>query len=497
MPRLGLGLGLTMGNILGVSLASTLADLYVARVATIPDFVVPSYARVVAGYEALINAYATGTKAAFETATAFFADPSVSGYVLGTGTGLTAGAACARVGNMAWLDDNSRDLVQATPLLQPWLLVHSGTNYVAMPTIATNSITSNTAVTWDPVTQILEVVARVQPSIQNASGNWDNITNQNTLFGLQISNTTTTKTIRVNASTAATASTAYTPSTTVPHFIKVNLNLSQIEYYWSADGITYTAIGTSALPTYGTTGTLTIGGTSNTIANSFYAYSITYSVAGTIVRNFNPASYNASVSQTTFTASTGEVYTLNVGTASTGYKLVMVDRTIMQGNGVDSLLLSGNISYATDRATIYSAVRKLSSTLGLTYTFGSNANRISIVNDTTWRGFTTNAAVNNDYRTTPDNLNVLLLTATLDRSVIGINEQLFYFNNVLQSKTSIENGNTSGNLPTDTSALFARKDGTAPSNCNVRTIIQSRGVDDATVQTALYNYIRSINNNAF
>jgi len=483
MPRLGLGLGLTMGNILGVSLASTLADLYVARVATIPDFVVPSYARVVAGYEALINAYATGTKAAFETATAFFADPSVSGYVLGTGTGLTAGAACARVGNMAWLDDNSRDLVQATPLLQPWLLVHSGTNYVAMPTIATNSITSNTAVTWDPVTQILEVVARVQPSIQNASGNWDNITNQNTLFGLQISNTTTTKTIRVNASTAATASTAYTPSTTVPHFIKVNLNLSQIEYYWSADGITYTAIGTSALPTYGTTGTLTIGGTSNTIANSFYAYSITYSVAGTIVRNFNPALYNASVSQTTFTASTGEVYTLNVGTASTGFKAAFVDRTIMQGDGVNSRLTSGALT-SRQFFTRYAALNPLN-LIGPQYIIDGNP----IEKHLLWKQGA-NIGFYNDAN--------LIVTPTANRSSLFTGD----YNNA-SSKFRINAGaDNTGTTGTGTSTIvniFTAGNGIVAANAIVNTLIDTgAGVINTDAQkTAIYNYIRSINNNAF
>jgi hypothetical protein len=59
---------------------------------------------------------------------------------------------------------------------------------------------------------------------------------------------------------------------------------------------------------------------------------IANSIGGAPVVDFNPNQYNAATSQTQWTSSTGEVWTINTGTAATGYKGVLVDRTILQFN---------------------------------------------------------------------------------------------------------------------------------------------------------------------
>ena len=66
--------------------------------------------------------------------------------------------------------------------------------------------------------------------------------------------------------------------------------------------------------------------------------------SGSVVRYFNPSTYNASTSQTQWTSTTGEVWTINTGTAATGYKGVLVNRTIVQSDGVDDRLLSGTLT---------------------------------------------------------------------------------------------------------------------------------------------------------
>jgi len=504
MPRLGLGLGLTMGNILGVSLASTLADLYVARVATIPDFVVPSYARVVAGYEALINAWAIGTKAAFETATAMFADPSVSGYVPGAGTLLTAGAACARVGNMAWFDDNSRDLVQTTPLNQPWLLVHTGTNYVAFPGVADNGISTPDNVNNQLSTNLgFEVKATPamlsrQSIIAAKYGNNEAEGNYN----LRIDSTNQVQLILYFSGTANiyNSTVNYPFSAGVQSYIRVSRNSTtgDIKFFTSLDGVTYTQLGATVT---GATGAidydavpLRIGGASPSFIQPF-AGAIEYlklfkdDTFTTATQFFNPQLYNASVSQTTFTASTGEVYTLNVGTASTGFKAAFVDRTIMQGNGVNSRITSGALA-SRQFFTRYVCLNILNTVSGLfEYVIAGNPYE----NHLTYKAHSLKMRFFNESPRTEVEVDALQ-----NRVSLFTND----FNGASSKARRNTNADTTGTTGTASSTIvniFTGGNGTVAANAIVNTLIDTgSGVINTDAQkTAIYNYIRSINNNAF
>jgi len=495
MIGIGVGIGRS-GSMASGSLAQTLADLYVARVATITNFVVPSYARVVAGYDALINAYATGTKAAFETATAMFADPSVSGYVLGTGTGLTAGAACARVGNMAWFDDNSRDLVQATPLNQPWLLVHTGTNYVAFPGVAGNFVSTSSI---SPVgsTQ-LDVKVKLNggnPLATRTITAQDSGVGEGRIFGLEWVDATT-GTIRFFFNSGFSSSVVSASGVGVianyTGWIRATYSTdgttATITFFSSANGTSWTQLSqtTAASARLGNANApINIG--ANNAANLYQGnierVIVSNTIDGVATRDFNPALYNASVSQTTIPSSTGEVYTLNVGTASTGFKAAFVDRTIMQGDGVNSRLTSGALT-SRQFFTRYAALNPLN-LIGPQYIIDGNPTEKHLL----WKQGA-NIGFYNDAN--------LIVTPTANRSSLFTGD----YNNA-SSKFRINAGaDNTGTTGTGTSTIvniFTAGNGIVAANAIVNTLIDTgAGVINTDAQkTAIYNYIRSINNNAF
>jgi len=463
-----------MGNILGVSLASTLADLYVARVATIPDFVVPSYARVVAGYEALINAWAIGTKAALETATAMFADPSVSGYVPGAGTLLTAGAACARVGNMAWLDDNSRDLVQATPLNQPWLLVHTGTNYVAFPGVTQNFCSTPNAaanqITGDLRIDalhdvILSSLNECYASKYLSSSQFLLRKNSSNFLQLIGSRTAGAEDINATSTVAITAGLKWLRAFR-------QASTGDVSFFTSPDAITWTQLGTTRSTPVGNlvsgTDAVNIGifsTTGNPLQGKLYRLLLATSLGGAPVLDFNPQLYNASVSQTTIPSSTGEVYTLNVGTATTGYKLAAVDKTIIQSNGIDTTFATLTIA-RNQPYTEYIVGQRLGIGNFLARATGNIRGHDA-----------TNYSLNNG---------VLLNLANTSRN----RQLLTYRSNGASSGMAINNGaETTGNAGTNNGTNITVLGG----NHSLNSLIVSTANDSGAARTAIYDYLKTIN----
>ena len=498
MPRLGLGLGLTMGNILGVSLASTLADLYVARVATIPDFVVPSYARVVAGYEALINAYAVGTKAALETATAMFADPSVSGYVPGAGTLITAGAACARVGNMAWFDDNSRDLVQTTPLNQPLLLTHTGANYVWLPGVTGNGFSTPDNV-GNQLSTNFGIEAKIKPSILSALNTvaakyGSSEAEGNYFFRLESTNKLQLAIYFGGNASIYSSTVNYPHAVNVQSFVRVSRNSTtgNVMFFTSLNGITYTQLGTTVA---GATGAidydavpLRIGAIATSLAQVFsgaieYVKLFKDDTFTTATQFFDPTSYNASVSQTTFTVSTGEVYTLNVGTESTGYKLAMVDRTIMQFNGIASFLAASSVNRTNVLSQYLVFKTSIASNSGLSFVDSASAN---YQNSITPEGVNIKLYMNgsaNGLALAFTNNTLFLITAKNAQGVL----------NSLQIKNGTAATNTYTPALSGNGIQIGKMSGAFFQQGNMNTYISANQFDSAPVATAIYNYLKTIN----
>jgi hypothetical protein len=418
------------------------------------------------------------------SALSVFYDAHYLGYKLGTGTGTTLGQAANKLYSACGA---SGDCVQATLANQPLLLAHGGNNYYFMARTTGNSITSGTALSFNISTDTLIITSKVFLNSQNAAAAYDNLCGQNTLFNLQVSNSGASKLIRFVSGSTATASSSYTPSSTAPHWVRCTVAPSGITYEWSADNVTYTSIGTSAITTAGTTGTLTFGGTTGSTANATSIYTTTLqNVTTSTTLTFEPNSYLASTSQTSWTGG-GATWTINTGTATTGYKGVLVDRTIVQADGANDTMVQSTANRG-DICTQYAAVKYAAvTTAGASFIDSqshASYNAISWANSTTIRAYFENATI-------------------IDRTVVAQTLNLITITNTNAAQTgSINNGTNGTNTQNPSTSktgvtIFGNGAGGAIQQGFLNTYVCSNSINNSTVRTAMYNYIRSINNNAF
>ena len=275
----------------------------------------------------------------------------------------------------------------------------------------------------------------------------------------------------------------------------------EIKFFTSTDGTTYTQLGATIS---GTTGAipsavyiLQIGGYAGS-ATPLYAFegkiyraTISNSIGGAPVVDFNPATYNASTSQTAWTSSTGEVWTINTGTATTGYKSALVSRTLVQGDGVDDQLAStvtvtGQIGLNVSFKTL---VRK-----GLDGILTLSSNNFGFYSDI--------SANNGAVRPSGGGLDGSLAIQNIYNNNL---QNIYYFKanqlNATDDLIFVNNSNSKGissriiNPQTD-NILFFRW-ASFRSNSIINTIIIDTANADATTRTATYNLIRSLNENAF
>jgi hypothetical protein len=267
-----------------------------------------------------------------------------------------------------------------------------------------------------------------------------------------------------------------------------------IQFFTSTDGITYTQLGSNIS---GFTGSLFngtepievggyFGGTINPYFGRVYQVTLANSIGGTPVVDFNPATYNASTSQTAWTSSTGEVWTINTGTATTGYKGVLVDRTIVQGDGVDDLIK--NTPFTTSaNCTDYIAFEQFGWVNADFIIDGAVVDSIGLQQTTLipnirFEGAGGGLGVSNFI------VNTLSLATILGTATPGSV-------NLFRNNTSLLGGGNKADSQGYT--LFAKANSTSFSNASINTVIKALGQDDATRRTATYNFIKSLNNNAF
>jgi hypothetical protein len=212
------------------------------------------------------------------------------------------------------------------------------------------------------------------------------------------------------------------------------------------------------------------------------------SIGGTPVVDFNPASYNPSVSQTQWTSATGEVWTINTGTAATGYKGAVITKSIAMSDGVDDVMEVTNSSLKIANSSFISVFKLLSNvsfstfyglasdnstlTAGAIVRSGNNANSLQISPFTSV--FKNNISIGNG----TSNYN----------SIITLNILALFQQDGTSITYTVANNYT----------LFRRNDASSSfSNGVLNSYIQSSSVLNSTQRTAMYNYLRSINNNAF
>jgi hypothetical protein len=446
----------------------------------------------VSGTNAFFNAVKTiyGTSD-ITTAVSVGVDAHYLGYKLGAGAGATLGQAVQKLYSCA---GSSGDVVQTTAASQPLLLAHNGAssdnywwgsgvegNYLSTPNAAANQITGDIDIR-------AQTNRSTNPAVSNLVSKWD------ATGGYYLGFNNGSLVFVCNPGIFAQSSTTDPTADGTIHWVRATRTATtgDVNFYTSTDGITYTQLGTTQTSTAGnmnaSNDVVRIGARDNLGANGafqgkIYRATIANSIGGTPVVDFNPATYNASTSQTQWTSTTGEVWTINTGTASTGYKGVLVDRTIVQGDGVDDTILSGTLTskqYFSQHAVINPF--NIPSGGGSYYVDGGGANGLIYGNVDGFIAF--NGA---------------------DLNFIGdLEYKLQYlqadFNNVSSNIYLNNANNVSGSTGTriTTKCCLMSNNSSGPfGNCIISTVISGLTIDTPTQRTEMYNYIRSINNNAF
>jgi hypothetical protein len=431
-------------------------------------------------------------------------DAQVLGYKLGAGAGTTAGQAAQKLYSCS---GSSGDVVQTTAASQPLLLVHSGANYFFSPKIEANycSTPSNNVISTD-----FEIIVKL--STFNVATDGMVISKQidgfqRSFYLYYVGNQTFDFTISTNgSSTASTASsTSYGISNNDVFWIKVNRTGTTFNFYKSTDGVSYSLINTTTLSgaIFAGNSPIRIGdgldGISYLFAGKIYRATISNSIGGAPVVDFNPSQYNAANSQTQWVSTSGETWTINTGTATTGYKGVLVDRTIVQGDGVDDFLTTGaaiTLITSYEQFASFNGFNNQAKYLLGVCDSGAAKNNYLIELSTNTINWAFGDGTNQRYGTNSFTYNSLNIA----------NLQYIQGNNFISTKknngATITNTGMFGAATTIAGAsarlsLFrAGEFNGAYANGIINTLLLS--VNGTTQQqTDMYGYIKSINNNAF
>ena len=445
----------------------------------------------------------TGINAAFKTiktiygtsdittAISFFGDPSLA-YQIGAGSGTTLGQAIRTLPNII---DPTRatDAVQTTAASQPLLLTHTtGQNYWFGSGIA-NSFVNTPSATANSGTSDKEF--NITANLLNWSNDYNMLLAKNTggLNGYYIATRTSSR-IGYGCSRGDVVSTVgHSFANNTLGYIRVTHDTINgiVRFFTSTDGITYTQLGSNvSIASGSTTDTSTplcIGannnGTSNAFLGKIYRATISNSIGGAPVVDFNPNQYNPSTSQTQWTSSTGEVWSINVGTATTGYKSVLVDRTIIQGDGIASRLTSGTLA-TRQYFTRFAAFN---------YLVGQGTEYIIAGNPVETHLIYFNAATLRLYNPTQE----ITVSGAIANNLQLITGDYNGASSKVRRNNAADVTGTTGVATSTIINLFSSGSGGAPSNAIINTLIDAVAVSNDTQKTAMYNYIRSINNNAF
>ena len=404
-------------------------------------------------------------------------DPQVLGYRLGAGAGTTAGQAAQKLYSCS---GSSGDVVQTTASSQPLLLVHSGSNYAWFPKVAGNYINSSTTY----ATNDIDIEFSVNMLSGDNSGNQQVIGTDNTApFAITINRASSLITIEYYVGGFRLASAPFTWAAT--NIIRVTRNSTTGVITFINNGVTLTTSGSQVAGAFDISITsLCVGGYT---AGFPFLGKINYAncyIGGVLTRAFNPSQYNAATSQTQWTSSTGEIWSIQTGTATTGYKGALVSKTIVQSDGVDDTMQSGTITSRTN-FTRYFAFNTLVASGTQYFIDGDVSNRhliykgssqVRLYNDGTGAGEILNA----------NTVGLKLITGDYNTAT-----------SKLRTNAGSDTNGSTGNASSTKVTLFGAGSGGTNSNIIVTTSIDAIAISNDTQKTAMYNYIRSINGNSF
>ena len=366
---LGFGIGIPFIRVSRGAAIDAQAQAHFDRVIADGGLVPSGLSGVNAFFTTIKTIYATSD---ITTAISVGLDAQVLGYKLGAGAGTTAGQAAQKLYSCSGA---SGDVVQTTAASQPLLLVHSGANYWQGVGVAFNYISSPNAAA-NQITGNIEINAhfihRTSGSEQVIIAKNQAATNQ--AYRLRITNGNNISfTISLDGSTLISVLSTFALTNNQEIWVRCTRNSTTgvMNLFTSNDGITYTLNNTATNASgniFATTTQLSIGANHNGAGDTFHGKlfraNISNSIGGAPVVDFNPNQYNAATSQTQWTSSTGEIWSIQTGTAKTGFKGVLVDRTILQSNGIATSLRAASINVISEAFTLYNSFKKFNNTLG-------------------------------------------------------------------------------------------------------------------------------------
>jgi hypothetical protein len=463
-----------------------------------------------------VNNFFTTVKAIYgtsdiTTAISVGLDAQVLGYKLGAGAGTTAGQAAQKLYSCS---GSSGDVVQTTAASQPLLLVHSGANYWWGSGVA-NNFSSTPSAAANQITGDIEIIVKMQtndwtPAVQSTIvSKWKDIggSNYSYLCRLMADGSLRLLTSPDGSNAVNAQSDAVVPFADGDigylKFVRDVNNGSggnSTYFYTSTDGVTYTQLG-STIVNSGTTSIyagstpLQIGandtnGAENPLRAKIFRATISNSIGGTPVVDFNPSQYNAATSQTQWTSTTGEVWTINQSVGNT-LKGTIVDRTKTQfvrglysmQTGTGTVFLTGNnVTYSEYVAAQLSENLSQSSPVTLK---GVGSAQIDFGTTSAIQFYAQDNA--GAVRRFDPSFSFSYLLNIFN--IIGDSTTTAYLNNVA--------GSSSSNAQTTTTINQVSLSGS--SNYNnftgvFNTLILTSQADNSTQRTAIWNIIKIINN---
>lgn len=245
-------------------------------------------------------------------------------FVCNTGQTVTVGT----TGDTGARICGARDLVQLTAAKRPVYLPRSGVNYGYLPGVSgcwfTTPDTAATSPTLDIDIIVNAALVDWTPSgAQTLVSKWTSIGNQQSfLFAVQ-SNGTLILYISINGSTNVNAVSTVAPTVADGASLWVRVTRVKttgvVTFYTSSDGASWSQLGNTVTLSannglFDSNASFGVGaadaGTSSLLKGAVYYASVSSTIGGAASAVFSPPSYS---SGTTFTAPTGEVWTLNGG----------------------------------------------------------------------------------------------------------------------------------------------------------------------------------------
>jgi hypothetical protein len=441
-------------------------------------------------------------------------EPHYLGLKTATGVGATAqNRASAKVYNLI---GSIGDQVQTNAANQPLALVHTGTNYGYLSGVNDNSFSTpnnvNNQLIGDFSIEFIGQLTDFTTMTQRALVNKASGSNTNTNFIFLIQNT-----FRLSLNFFLGSSLTYNSSVAVPtnslgFRVSRNATTGTIKFFTTSDKINWVQLGADVA---GVTGNINNGNFPVHIGQRFTAQGFSYLGTCDLVRLFkddsfttptqifNPANYNRATSQSTWTSATGEVWTLNTAATNNALKAAIVDRTMIMGNGTTYGMQAAGLNMVADAVSNYTLFRRFTTGGALMMltelSADTSTNRgkyLYIPGGAAIEEIGLTGNVGSDVSIfNSSSTNLKLVTAI--QNVANANENSPYLvNNVSQSLNMkpLTTNNTAGISATGYNLLARNNAAALWANVIFCGDLVFSGEDNATVQTAMYNAIKTFTN---